>query len=94
MASLRIHLFLSFDSPKERNKEKATTKTNPKLSFYPQMANPWVPRNLWFALFVDVSRTILTFISQDKISFRSRAWTSTKRANRKFCGTQGLAICG
>lgn len=29
-------IYLSFASPKERNKEKEPTKTNPKLSFFPQ----------------------------------------------------------
>ncbi len=59
---LRERIFLSFVSPKERNKEKETTKTNHKPSFYPQMPYATSPRNLRFALFVDISRTVNNFI--------------------------------
>jgi hypothetical protein len=51
-----LSIFLSFGCPKERNKEKDTTKTNSKLALVAP-AKASVPSNLQFTLFVDGRRT-------------------------------------
>jgi hypothetical protein len=55
--SFLTNILLSFDSPKESNKEKATTKPNLQLSFFTQKSYTSLPRNWRFALFVDINRT-------------------------------------
>jgi hypothetical protein len=54
---LFIGIFLSFACPKERNKEKDTTKTNYKLALVAP-ATPSMLSNLQFALFVDIHRAL------------------------------------
>jgi hypothetical protein len=51
-----LSIFLSFGCPKERNKEKDTTKTNYKLALVAPF-NASMLSNLQFALFVDIHRT-------------------------------------
>ena len=59
---ISLVLFLSFACPKERNKEKDTTKTNLKLALVAQIHASMLS-NLRFALFVDSHRTAISFLS-------------------------------
>ncbi|MDO9186327.1 MAG: hypothetical protein Q7W13_09975, partial [Bacteroidia bacterium] len=49
----------SFASPKESNKEKEPTKTNFNFFFHSKTYPKFGLKKLQFALFVDVSRTVL-----------------------------------
>jgi hypothetical protein len=62
-------VFFLFVRQKERTKEKDTTKTNRKVSLYPQ-AFTLYPRNFRFALFVDVRPPVFIF-SQ---AFSAKGW--------------------
>src|SRR6266704_1700409 len=57
----KCFVFLSFASPKERNKEKETTKTNSNFFFHTVSAFACL-KKLQFALFVDGQRTLLIIL--------------------------------